>query len=747
MSQSEGDDEASVGSSEMYDRYTPSERGELRLLFESLKIKASLTEGEESPSSRLSSLHLEDPIHALNIGLLVLDEKKEETNDENADNNVTTTRTSRAKGTFLNVHQRLLAQLMTSLRSILRLGSSPHHEEMYEEMARAMLRCRIKVSNEGDTKNYLEDGLMESTSNSTTAAAENSDSSVSDVVSEVCQSLEGSHCLDSEERSDDNVSHSSIEEEDKKYDRCDMFKDYSDGEMRRVNDSEIMMERYNKSIRESPMKGDFLSSIIKDIHISSQRDDNPKSRRHKFSNVVKDIQLDDYQAKPSRFSTIDEIRIQDESRRSPPVKMMGDMNVKDGDIRTEVDAVPEEVVEVTEEEDGKPRKDQKNKTYLPPPPLNTNNYEEEDAECSGYPSPPEDTEEDNDFFSRNERDEESLRIRSFFKQYSRDSQDSENDGSNGSTPVCLKSFFEEEATQTPLPESPPSEEFPPQTQASVFSVPFTKPSFNVDLSRSNLTPTSRRRLALRKARRPRLPDAPYPPQQNNNSIDFPDVEMSESQSSPLNSFSSNVDDVIAKAVARAAFHLPEHQFKVDLSKSSKKTYRPMKRKPTRNVMDVEVTQKEDAKSQHISSLRGEGRIHYMNGDYRESVLSYTTAISLQSTQNNRDETLAILYGNRAAALMMLGAFRAAASDCQKALQNVASDKTPLLPEGGIALRAKLYCRMARAYLKAGMEDEAFQGFEQAKAISEAALNHFQNGDLGADSQGQAVKVLSQTITD
>jgi tetratricopeptide (TPR) repeat protein len=184
------------------------------------------------------------------------------------------------------------------------------------------------------------------------------------------------------------------------------------------------------------------------------------------------------------------------------------------------------------------------------------------------------------------------------------------------------------------------------------------------------------------------------------------------------------------------------------------------------MIDVDDDDEEiNVKHQHVAALRDEGRTYYINGAYRNSVLSYTAAISahtnnvqfdhLQSTKN--DSTLAALFGNRAAALMMTGAYIGASADCDRALSCTEANSNGVAYgslESGPSFRSKILCRMARALLKAGSiweADRAFsssiQSAKEAMAIVESVAS---SGGLGADGNEEMrsiEKILSQSITD
>jgi len=165
---------------------------------------------------------------------------------------------------------------------------------------------------------------------------------------------------------------------------------------------------------------------------------------------------------------------------------------------------------------------------------------------------------------------------------------------------------------------------------------------------------------------------------------------------------------------------------------------------------------------HLAALRDEGRELYLQRRYQESVVRYTAAVrgrtrnfTVVPAPGQNDEMLALLLGNRAAALIMVGAFEAAAADCQKALeqvpdenftnpsQNVVAAVWDLKAESGPALRSKLLCRMGRALLKAGKVDAAEEAFDATIRTAEEALNKYGRTNLDA----KAINVLDQSMAD
>ena len=156
----------------------------------------------------------------------------------------------------------------------------------------------------------------------------------------------------------------------------------------------------------------------------------------------------------------------------------------------------------------------------------------------------------------------------------------------------------------------------------------------------------------------------------------------------------------------------------------------------------------------VASLRDEGRSHYINGAYRESVQRYTEAISAHTDgfskimgNSSFDETLAALYGNRAAALMMTGAYEGAAADCGRALHCTEAHSSAGSLESGPAFRSKILCRMARACLKAGNIWDAEHAFNSAIQSAQEALALIAQSNIGADESRQADKILNQSIND
>lgn len=172
-----------------------------------------------------------------------------------------------------------------------------------------------------------------------------------------------------------------------------------------------------------------------------------------------------------------------------------------------------------------------------------------------------------------------------------------------------------------------------------------------------------------------------------------------------------------------------------------------------DITEISGDGEEDlAKRQQVSLLRDEGRSYYINGAYKESVLKYTEAIRVHTenkphNSNADDNTLAALFGNRAAALMMTGAYSGAAADCNRALQCTANNANTGSLESGPAFRSKILCRMARALLKAGNVWDAEKAFQSAGEAAAQDLNMLGRTGASQEEARQAEKILGQCQTD
>eukprot|EP00760_Papus_ankaliazontas_P014272 PhM_4_TR16019/c0_g1_i1/m.443/K09527/DNAJC7; DnaJ homolog subfamily C member 7 len=99
----------------------------------------------------------------------------------------------------------------------------------------------------------------------------------------------------------------------------------------------------------------------------------------------------------------------------------------------------------------------------------------------------------------------------------------------------------------------------------------------------------------------------------------------------------------------------------------------------------------------VEEMKQNGNIHFQNRRWREAIALYTQAIEKDNT--NR-QTIRVLYCNRAAALKEIQQYRAAISDCTKALE---IDKNFM----------KAYSRRARCYVALEEWDAACVDFNKA----------------------------------
>jgi len=186
-----------------------------------------------------------------------------------------------------------------------------------------------------------------------------------------------------------------------------------------------------------------------------------------------------------------------------------------------------------------------------------------------------------------------------------------------------------------------------------------------------------------------------------------------------------------------------------------------------------------ARLEQVAQLREEAKVLYTRKDYKQSILTYTAAMSVLTAKftsipkplkkTEESEILASLCSNRAAGLMMVGAFAAAASDCRKALEHL-KDYNPLSmnldneaelmsylrADGGITLMSKISARLGRAFMKLGNIEDARKAVEQTmRILNSASVCHqkiqahaAQNGmSIPRDMQGLSEKVLLQCKTD
>lgn len=152
----------------------------------------------------------------------------------------------------------------------------------------------------------------------------------------------------------------------------------------------------------------------------------------------------------------------------------------------------------------------------------------------------------------------------------------------------------------------------------------------------------------------------------------------------------------------------------------------------------------------IAARREEGKTLYMTGKYQESIYAYTEAIQSYHSCNGTlpGDILAVLLSNRAAGLLMLGAYHVAVADCQLALKNVSRPipDVPFSGDSGLLLKVKLCTRMARALIKLGEHDAASKAFQQAIQTANEALKFSEQHHREAVRQ-QNQNILSQMVTE
>jgi len=162
------------------------------------------------------------------------------------------------------------------------------------------------------------------------------------------------------------------------------------------------------------------------------------------------------------------------------------------------------------------------------------------------------------------------------------------------------------------------------------------------------------------------------------------------------------------------------------------------------------------RKQRIAYLRSEAREYYTEEKYVAAIRSYTIAIEIldvgDAVADHDRELLATLHGNRAAALMMLGAYSTAANDTEDAL-NFVNDLTYeisgtveiLAPESATVLCSKFTCRLGRAYLKCGDMLKAESAFNSSIERCQSVLRRLQQSSN--DPSQKVMKIIQQTLKD
>ena len=117
------------------------------------------------------------------------------------------------------------------------------------------------------------------------------------------------------------------------------------------------------------------------------------------------------------------------------------------------------------------------------------------------------------------------------------------------------------------------------------------------------------------------------------------------------------------------------------------------------------------------SLRDSARSSYVAKDYRASIVQYTKAAKFCQTHDMGEKMsnlLAVLLANRAAGLLMVGAYHPAVMDCTEALKLLTSQLSSTeSSESGPHLKPKLFMRLGRSHLRLGEPQAAIRAFDRA----------------------------------
>jgi len=154
----------------------------------------------------------------------------------------------------------------------------------------------------------------------------------------------------------------------------------------------------------------------------------------------------------------------------------------------------------------------------------------------------------------------------------------------------------------------------------------------------------------------------------------------------------------------------------------------------------------------IGMIKEHAKGFYIKGDYCGSIKCYTEAIrelTASSAHSMLRDLLAVLYSNRAAALMMISAFEASSHDCKEGLRWVSQageNGERFSTDSGPPLRIKLLTRSGRAQLKLGSPIPSAEAFGKAIATAEEALKHSARVHSAGD-HAQEKALFEQMITE
>ena len=133
--------------------------GSLRDLFQNLKFLPSQTSHESKDLNSQQVDGEDDILQVLDLGRIILNEEEDDNHRVPLNEDLHAEGDS-ARRKEMTQREQIVQRLANSLRQQMDLDKSNSTDEMYQEMARAMLKCRIKdalaVANDGISSNVTE---------------------------------------------------------------------------------------------------------------------------------------------------------------------------------------------------------------------------------------------------------------------------------------------------------------------------------------------------------------------------------------------------------------------------------------------------------------------------------------------------------------------------------------------------------------------------------------------------------------